>query len=328
MENRAYALAAGLFTLLLGIGVVLTALWFSGETVVTQNYLLVSRHPVSGLNPQAPVRYRGVTVGKVVSIKFDPLEPRTILVEISVEKGTPLTKGTFARLGSQGVTGLSYVMLDDEGSKPEPLTADGGNLARIEVKPSFFDSVTASGEDLLNNFNHVAKRVSTLLSDENQKQLVTTLRNLDQASAKVVSLGTTMESTVKALAPTLKALPALVSQSSAALNDAGIVLKRADTTLANVNTLVANFNQRVDSFERAAKSAEQLGNQGAALSEAMMTESIPRLNLLLDDLQYSSRRLERLLYDINEQPHSFVFGRNPLPPGPGEPGFARQRGTR
>src|SRR5258705_3038575 len=124
MEIRAYALASGLFTLLLGIGVVLTALWFSGDTVETREYLLVSRHPVSGLNPQAPVRYRGVTVGKVVSIKFDPLDPRTILVEISVETGTPLTKGSFAKLGSQGVTGLSYVMLDDNGSNPEPLTAD------------------------------------------------------------------------------------------------------------------------------------------------------------------------------------------------------------
>ena len=31
MENRAYAFAVGLFTLLLGAGVVLAAMWFSGE---------------------------------------------------------------------------------------------------------------------------------------------------------------------------------------------------------------------------------------------------------------------------------------------------------
>src|SRR5688500_2629906 len=152
MENRAYALAAGLFTLLLGIGVVAAALWFSGETVVTQNYLLVSRHPVSGLNPQAPVRYRGITVGKVVNIEFDPAEPRVILIEIAVKAGTPLTRGTFAQLGSQGVTGLSYVMLDDDGTKPEPLAAEADKLARIEVRPSFFDNVTASGQEMIDNF--------------------------------------------------------------------------------------------------------------------------------------------------------------------------------
>ena len=303
MENRAYALAAGMFTLLLGLGVIVAALWFSGETVETSNYQLVSRHAVSGLNPQAPVRYRGVTVGKVVSIDFDPLEPRSVLVEISVRTGTPLTRGTFAQLGSQGVTGLSYVILDDDGSKPEPLVGEGDNLARIEVRPSFFDNVSASGQEMIDNFNQVAKRVNTLLSDDNQKQLASTLRNLDRASGKVASLAGAFE-------PTVKTLPAL-------MNDTGIVLKRADT-------LLANLNQRVDSFERAAKGAEQLTNSGAALSEAMLNESLPRLNLLLEDLQRSSRGLERLLYEINEQPHSLVFGKNPIPPGPGEPGFAAQ----
>ena len=307
MENKAYALAAGLFTLLLGVGVIATALWFRGDVVETQDYLLVSRYPVSGLNTQAPVRYRGVTVGKVVSIDFDPLDARVIQVQISVRTGTPLTKGTYAQLGSQGVTGLSYVILDDDGSKPEPLVAEGDNLARIDVKPSFIDSVSASGQDMIENFNQVARRVNTLLSDENQKQLVSTLRNLDQASGKVVSL-------VVAIEPTVKALPALAS-------DTGIALKRADA-------LLANLNQRVDSFERAAKSAEQLGNHGAALSEAMLIESLPRLNLLLEDLQRSSRGLERLLNEINEQPQSIVFGKNPIPPGPGEPGFPAQRGVR
>ncbi len=307
MENRAYALAAGFFTLLLGIGVVAAALWFSGDAIENQEYLMVSRHPVSGLNAQAPVRFRGVTVGKVLEIRFDPLEPRVIQVRIQVQTGTPLTKGTYAQLGSQGVTGLSYVMLDDDGSKPGPLVGEGDQLARIEVRPSFFDSLSVSGQEMIVNFNQVAQRVNTLLSDDNQKQLVGTLRNLDHATGKFASLATSIE-------PTLKALPALV-------NDTGIVLKRADT-------LLTNLNQRVESFERAAKSAEQLGVSGAALSDTMLTESVPRLNVLLEDVQRSSRGLERLLNEINEQPQSLIFGRNPTPPGPGEPGFAAQRGAR
>jgi phospholipid/cholesterol/gamma-HCH transport system substrate-binding protein len=306
MENRAYALAAGLFTLLLGIGVVVAALWFSGDAVETEDYLLVTRHPVSGLNAQAPVRFRGVTVGKVVDIKFDPLEPRVILIKITVQTGTPLTRGTYGKLGSQGVTGLSYVMLDDDGSKPERLTGEGDQLARIEVRPSFMDALSASGQEMIQNFNQVAGRVNTLLSDDNQKQLVSTLRSVDQAAVGATALA-------KSIAPTVKSLPALV-------NDAGLALKRADT-------LLANLNQRVESFERAAKSAEQLGNSGAALSDAMLTEAVPRLNVLLEDIQRTSRGLERLLNEINEQPHSLVFGRNPLPPGPGEPGFSAQRGT-
>ena len=307
MENRAYALAAGLFTLLLGIGVVATALWFSGETVQNDEYLLVSRYPVSGLNPQAPVRYRGVTVGKVVDIKFDQQEARVILVKILVQTGTPLTLGTYARLGSQGVTGLSYVMLDDDGKKPAPLKADSGPPARIEVRPSFMDTITASGEDLVVNFNQVAQRVNALLADDNQKQLIGTLRKLDQATGKFASLATALE-------PSVKALPAV-------LNDTDIALKRADTLLANIN-------QRLDSFERAANSAEQFGVSGAALTDTMLTETVPRLNVLLEDVQRSSRGLERLLNEVNEQPQSLIFGRSNMPPGPGEPGFGAHGGTK
>jgi phospholipid/cholesterol/gamma-HCH transport system substrate-binding protein len=177
-------------------------------------------------------------------------------------------------------------------------------MARIEVRQSFMDGVTASGEELINNFNQVAKQLNVPLSDDNQKQLLSTLRNVDTVSARVTAVANALE-------PTVKTLPALVS-------DTGVVLKRADTLLANVN-------QRVEAFERAARSTEQLGTSGVALSEAMMNESLPRLNVLLEDVQRSSRNLERLLYDINEQPHSFVFGRNPLPPGPGEPGFGERR---
>jgi len=202
---------------------------------------------------------------------------------------------------------LSYVILDDDGSKPEPLAAEGGKLARIEVRPSFFDNVSASGQEMIDSFSQVAKRVNTLLSEENQRHLVSALRNLDQASGKVAALATSLE-------PAAKALPALA-------NDVSTTFRRAET-------LLVSLNQPVDSFERAARSAEHLSIQGVAVSETVLSESLPRLNVLLEDLQRSSHGLERLLSEINEQPHSVVFGKNPLPPGPGEPGFASQRVVR
>jgi len=300
MENRAHALAAGLFTLLLGLGIVATAAWFGGDTVEMTNYLLVSNHPVSGLNVQAPVRFRGVTVGKVVSIGFNPTEPRLIQIEISVRSDTPLTQGTFAKLGSQGVTGLAYVILDDHGKIPGPLVGEGGNLAVIGVQPSFIDSITNSGQEMIENFNEAAKRVNVLLGEDNQKQLIGTVKNLERMSARIAALADSLE-------PAARALPALAG-------DAGLALKRADA-------LIADLNRRLDTFERAANSAERLGDGGAAVSDALLTETLPRLNLLAEDLQRSARGLERTLNDLDEQPHSLIFGRNPLPPGPGEPGF-------
>jgi phospholipid/cholesterol/gamma-HCH transport system substrate-binding protein len=162
------------------------------------------------------------------------------------------------------------------------------------------DTITGSGQDMIENFGEVARRVNVLLGDDNQKHLISAMRNLDQMSGRVASLATKLE-------PAARALPALIG-------DAGLVLKRADT-------LIANLDQRVESFERAARGAERLGDSGTALSDAMLTETLPRLNSLADDLQRTSRGLERAINDLNEQPHSLIFGRNPLPPGPGEAGF-------
>ena len=79
MENRAHALAAGLFTLLLGIGVLVAAQWFSRDNYEKVQYTLESKNSVSGLNLQAAVRLRGVEVGKVESIDFDEQDPSKIL---------------------------------------------------------------------------------------------------------------------------------------------------------------------------------------------------------------------------------------------------------
>ena len=187
MENRAYAFAVGLFTLLLGTGVVTAAMWLSGKTEARDSYMLETRFPVTGLNLQAPVRFRGVEVGKVETIEFQPNDARVILVRVAVRAGTPLTKGTYAQLGSQGVTGLAYVILDDDGTKPERVTP--GDLSyHIPVRASFLDEIAGSGKELLTDVRQVAARVNLLLGDSNQAQLMRTLAGIEKATNRVSEL--------------------------------------------------------------------------------------------------------------------------------------------
>lgn len=313
MENKAYALAAGLFTLLLGASVIVAAMWFSGRTEAQDTYFLESRYPVTGLNLQAPVRLRGVDVGKVASIQFDAEDPRLILIGIAVNSATPLTRGTIGQLGSQGVTGLSYVMLDDDGSKPEPLPPSRDRTARIPVRSSFIDELSGSGKDLIAEFGQVARRLNVLLDEKNQAQLMRTLAGVETVAGRVVAL----THDIQPVAGNVTALTA----------DARQTLQRADTLLANLNSLTQQLAQRVDTLDRVAKSAEQIGGSAQSFSSAALTESMPRINQLLEELARNSRNLDRLLIEVSEQPATLLFGR-PLPaPGPGEPGFNSQRGS-
>ena len=65
MENRAHALVAGIFVIVLSIAVALIAMRFSGSNIQYNSYQVVTKESVSGLNPQSAVHFRGVNIGKV-----------------------------------------------------------------------------------------------------------------------------------------------------------------------------------------------------------------------------------------------------------------------
>ncbi len=312
MENRSYAIAVGLFTLVLGAGVVFLFMWFSGDTEKRDTYRLESRFAVTGLNIQAPVRFRGVEVGRVESIAFEGDKARSIVIAVSVKSDTPITRGTYAQLGTQGLTGLAYVILDDDGDKPELLTPADSAKTRIPVRQSFFDEVAGSGKTLVADANEVARRLRVLLDEKNQAQLMRTLGGLEIATRGVADAA-------RKLDPALRNLPAVTEEARKAF-------ARADTLLANMNTLTTELVQRVDTLERVSKSAEQVGGAAESISGATVSETLPRINALLEELARNSRSLERVLTQLNDQPSSLVFGRPAAVPGPGEPGFTPRGG--
>ena len=314
MENRAYAFAAGVFTLMLGAGLVFIAMWMTGETEPRERFVLESRYPVTGLNPQAAVRFRGVDVGKVESIGFDPRNPRVILVNISVQTDTPITKGTYAQLGTQGVTGLAYVSLDDDGSQPGRIAAADGETVRIPMRQSFIDELSVAGKELVSDFRHVTAKLNSLLSGENQQQLVRTLASLEAASVRVSTLARELE-------PGAKGVVALT-------DDARALLRRAGEMMSGIESLATELKSLTRSFERVAASAESVGTSTETVARSAIAETLPRINRLLDQLSRNSQRLDRLLAELDEHPSSLIFGRPPREPGPGEPGFTAPKAAK
>ena len=323
MENRAHALAAGLFTLLLGIGVLVAAQWFSRDNYEKVQYTLVSNHSVSGLNVQAAVRLRGVEVGKVDTIDFDGEDPRNILIRINVKGGTRITRGTTAQLGTQGITGLAYIVLDDDGKNKTFLPPSNDKDKRIVVEKSFLDELTGSGKDLISQFGQVAQRVNKLLEDKNQDQLIKTIAELEKASQRVGTLAQALEPGVKNVPALTADARKMLASADVALRDVAPALKEAKTTLASIDKLAREYTQRADALDRVAKGVEQVGAASQGAASTVNSDIAPRMNTLLEELARNSRNLDRLLSELNEQPAGLVFGRPSGKPGPGEAGYSK-----
>ncbi len=301
MENRSHALIAGLFVILLSAAMAVTATWLSGETTDHAHYILTSDGSVSGLNPQAAVRFRGVKVGKVEDIGFDPENSRFIRIRIGVDRNVPLTKGVFAQLGYQGVTGLAYIQLDDDGNQPELLQTNETDLARIQMRTSTLANIVISGQDLLNSVNETVKRMNHLLNDQNQERFSHLLENMENATSDFGSF-------TKQLQPNLKSLPELTSKTNSLLGN-------ADQLVKNINRVVEKIGQQGGIIDDLSQSAEELA------------DTIPRVQEAIDGVKHGTRNVDRVLLQLEEQPRSLIFGKTPPPPGPGENGFISPQGT-
>jgi phospholipid/cholesterol/gamma-HCH transport system substrate-binding protein len=295
MENRAHALAAGLFVIFLSAAMAAVAMWLSGDRLTRDKYLLVSAFPITGLNPQATVRYRGLTVGKVENIRLDPKDSHTILIRISVDKDLPLTKNAYAQLGYQGLTGLAFVQLNDEGGEAERLKSDSENLAQIPFRPSELDSITTSAQRLLSTANGLVERLNLVFDDQNRSRFTRILENTEGATGQMRRLITQLE-------PGIKKLPGLA-------NDASSVLNHTDQLVIGLNQITTKLNQQGGTIDNFSQTAAELSG------------TMHKLNGVAEGLTRNSRNVDRILLQLEEQPGSLLFGRSPPPPGPGEDGF-------
>ena len=319
MENKSHALAAGAFVL--GLIAVLVALvvWLTRDNTVRHTYELSTRDAVSGLQPQALVRYRGIAVGKVTAIDFDPKTKGNVRVRLSIDERVPLTQSSFATLSYQGVTGLAFIAIDDKGESQVSLVPDEANPPRLPLKPSVLAQLQDRGEAIINQVEEVTKRANTVLGDANQKRIADALENIAQAAASANQLTKQIDNTVKTgLNPALQALPPLIDRTRDTMGSVKTAAGDISRVANNLNTTASRLNAPDGPIDR-------LGDGTKALSQAVdsfNTATLPRLNRVADDTASAVRRLGRAADGINDNPQSLLFGNGGTVAGPGEPGFS------
>lgn len=308
MENKSHAFLAGLFTLLLLAAVAAAVYWFNRDNKVRVPYELIARTNVTGLNPESAVRYRGLGVGKVDTIKFDPNVPGQILIRILVNKDTPITQSTYATLSYQGVTGLAFVQLDDDGKDHTLLPSSDEHIAQLRLRPSFIDELQRRGNALVNQLEQASTSVNKLLSDDNRQNLVDAITSVKNAARSVDRVAQKIE-------PVTSQLPETMRQLNGTLAD-------VHKMTAPDGPITRNLNSVGRAADQAATSLSAFQATTKTFEGALQQEALPRLNTLSDDLRNTAQSVGAAADTINRNPRALLFGTSPPAPGPGEAGFA------
>lgn len=319
MENKSHALAAGIFVLVVAAMLAGLTLWLTRDNARYEQYELSTKDGVSGLQPQAAVRYKGVAVGKVTRIGFDPQVSGNVLIRIAVNEQAPISPTTFAVLGYQGVTGLAHILLDDADQPYPELPPGPSGLPRLPLKPSPFGRLAEQAPNILNQVEEATRRVNQLLSDDNQQKLSEALGSIAQAAGSVNTLTQRLDATVaQRLDPALAALPPLAG-------DARKTLQALQQAGSNVSALAADVGKTTQRLNAEGGAIDQITTGTQALARAadqFGSTTLPRLNRAADDTSRAARQLSRTASGVTDNPQLFIYGSGRIPPGPGEQGFA------
>lgn len=295
-DSRAAFLRVGLLVIA-GIGLVIGLIWFFGGARLAHGQLYESyfRESVQGLEIGAPVKYRGVTVGRVTElglvsaeygdhnapVQIDRQTYRLVFARFIVDRSligpVPDTEaavklGLRVRLASQGITGLTYLELDFADPQQYP-------VQQVPWHP---------------RDDYIPSMPSTLLQVQNAAtQFLAKLNKLD-----IDTLAASLTGLVTDLRTSLNQgdLHQAVTRASDLLLTVNDAVQRAD-----LPALTENLRQTSTSLRVLAQNPDlrhTLAN-AAQISDRLATASA-QLQTLITALQATTRRVDNTVGDVQQ----------------------------
>lgn len=310
METKINYPLVGGFVLGLGTLLVVGVLWLAsgGSWQKTYDlYLAVVDESVAGLNLNAPVKYNGVDVGKVQHIELDSVNPQRVNLLFAIEHGTPIKQDTIAVLKTQGLTGIAYVELSGGAAGSPLLTATPGNpYPVIPTKPSLSARLENVLTSVLAKLDSTSSSINAILSDENRAAFTSVLADMATVARTIAARKDTIDSGITHAARTFENTSRGTAQMAAVVERIGL---SADA--------VAKMG---DEVALASASAGKTAVAVGADVKRFGAETLPELERLLGELSTLSSSLRRLTEQTERDPRGLLFGRKPVPNGPGETG--------
>ena len=316
MASQKTKFIVGLF-LVCGIGIALLAFIWLGMSRYFEKgryYVTYFNESVQGLDKDSPVKYRGVSVGRVHSIIVAP-DSKLVKVVLKIETGMVLDTNIIAQLKSVGITGSVFVELDqklkDEPDRSPPLSFPS-EYPIVASKPSELGEILRGIDDILKNVKAVDLEG---ISAKIKSSLDTIETTVQEANVKGISRKA--ESSLDQLnrilnGPQWDKMLASTQETIQAANEffvkGNATLTHAENAFAQARGIIADNEQTIrEALENVNKVIEKTASLATGTDEAF---SHLRQNLLVSaqNLERASENLNRFLEVLADQPSQLILG--------------------
>jgi len=312
METRAnYALIGALVVLAtaLAAGFVL---WF-GQSEYRRNYDsydIVFDGPVS-LEQGAAVRYIGIKVGEVATVRVDRFETSKVRARVRVSRDTPIRTDSTASIQLAGITGATFVQIT-AGTGPMLEARPGEPVPIIPSERTLVDQIVAGGAQALGRANMTFERVNMILTDENIASVGRTLNNIERLTARLAADDGILADVSATLDDVSKAATAFEA-ASRELEDLGkSANENIEVAMIDIRELTTDVRRMARSATNTLDEATRAVTATAELIEGPAITAFENTGTAANDLRLLISRLDRMAREIERNPQGFVTG-DPLP---------------
>ena len=308
METKVNYTIVGVFVLLLGGALFGGVLWLSAGGQFQrdqQRYHAYFDESVAGLNRNAPVRYRGVEVGRVIDIKLAPDESGRVQVLLKINRDTPIKQDTVAKLKTQGLTGIAALELSGGTAQAKPLikTKDQ-EYPVIPTQHSFFKQLDTAVGGLMSNLTETTENINALTDAEMRGSLKRMIANMEGLTKMLSEQKPAIQAVLKSAGTTLES-------SKLAADEVGKLAKRLNQTASMMETMVTDISATSRNVRAGLDDTRQ------PLRD-LSGQTLPELNALASEMRELATTLKRVGAEIEQKPQVLIFGRGKPKPGPGE----------
>jgi phospholipid/cholesterol/gamma-HCH transport system substrate-binding protein len=196
-------------------------------------YYVQFEESVGGLVSGDPVKYQGITVGRVEDTRVSASDISNIIVEISLEaRKVPnvIRQNTEVYLYGQGVTGFKYIELQ-AGASDAPVLAHGDTLP---AKATFLSSLEERTELLTTRIEALLLNLTEMTGSENQRKM-----------GRMITAGTElMESTNALVSDNKSDLDTIVSNLAAVTGNLAATTGSMQGLMDSLHSLAASEDTR------------------------------------------------------------------------------------
>ena len=319
MNNRVnYALVG--FLVLFGLSLIVGFAYWMLRPASEQEVKVYAIHfneSVLGLNIDAPVKYRGISVGKVIDLSINASNSEEIEVLISVLNTTPIKVDTVAKLTAQGITGLTYINLS-RGSHLSKLLVEKEDeeYPIIKTIPSFFKNFEKSLDNVSTQLSATLGRTEELLGTDNQKQMALLLKRSATVMEKIEIL--LNEETITHIQHSAKNIDSITQKVDNLMPEIHLFL---DKTKVWENSTSASFDSIMISYLGLDKSMDKIQaafHSGASEFKQLNAEMLPTMNATLIEMQELMVKFKDIADQYNDSPSDIFFKKEEIRKAPGE----------